>query len=60
MSSIPGIGIAADQLRLIFDEFYQVGIPANSSRDGYGLGLSIVQRLVALLGIELQVRSDAR
>jgi len=53
-----GIGIAADQLRLIFDEFYQVGIPANSSRDGYGLGLSIVQRLVALLGIELQVRSE--
>ena len=53
-----GIGIAADQLRLIFDEFYQVGIPTNSSRDGYGLGLSIVQRLVTLLGIELQVRSE--
>ena len=53
-----GIGIAPDQHRLIFDEFYQIGVPTNSSRDGCGLGLSIVQRLVALLGIELQVRSE--
>ena len=33
-----GIGIPADQLRYIYDEFYQVGVPTNSSRDGYGLG----------------------
>src|SRR5215469_8690057 len=38
-----GIGIAAEQLAYIYDEFYQVGIPTNSSREGYGLGLSIVQ-----------------
>jgi PAS domain S-box-containing protein len=53
-----GIGIAADQLRLIYDEFYQVGVPANSSREGYGLGLSIVRRLVSLLGATLEVRSE--
>ena len=53
-----GVGIAKDQLRLIYDEFYQVGVPTNSSRDGYGLGLSIVQRLVALLGAELAVTSE--
>jgi two-component system CheB/CheR fusion protein len=53
-----GVGIAADQLRLIYDEFYQVGVPTNSSRDGYGLGLSIVQRLVQLLGVELAVTSE--
>ena len=53
-----GVGIAADQLRLIYDEFYQVGVPTNSSRDGYGLGLSIVQRLVSLLGAELEVTSQ--
>jgi two-component system, sensor histidine kinase len=53
-----GVGIAENQLRLIYDEFYQVGIPTNSSRDGYGLGLSIVQRLVALLGAELAVTSE--
>ena len=52
-----GIGIAADQLPLIYDEFYQVGVQANSTREGYGLGLSIVQRLVNLLHLELQVHS---
>jgi CheY-like chemotaxis protein len=53
-----GVGITAEQLRLIYDEFYQVGVPTNSSRDGYGLGLSIVQRLVKLLGAELEVASE--
>ena len=53
-----GIGIPADQLPYICDEFYQVGVPTNSTRDGYGLGLSIVRRLVALLGIGFEVRSD--
>jgi PAS domain S-box-containing protein len=53
-----GIGIPADQLQFIFDEFFQVGVSANSSRDGYGLGLSIVQRLVRLLGLKLEVRSE--
>lgn len=53
-----GIGIPADQLSLIYDEFYQVGVPTNSSRDGYGLGLSIVHRLVKLLGLKLEVRSE--
>jgi PAS domain S-box-containing protein len=53
-----GIGIPADQLRFIYDEFYQVGVPTNSSRDGYGLGLSIVQRLVKLLTLRLDVRSE--
>ncbi|HYL70157.1 MAG TPA: PAS domain-containing sensor histidine kinase, partial [Candidatus Dormibacteraeota bacterium] len=48
-----GVGIPAAQLAYIYDEFYQIGVPANSSRDGYGLGLSIVQRLVKLLGARL-------
>ena len=53
-----GIGIRADQLTSIFEEFYQVDMPANSSRDGYGLGLSIVQRIATLLDIGLEVRSE--
>jgi PAS domain S-box-containing protein len=53
-----GVGIAADQLPLIFDEFYQVGVKPNSSRDGYGLGLSIVQRIARLLGIVIKVTSE--
>jgi PAS domain S-box-containing protein len=53
-----GIGIPPDQLPYIYDEFYQIGVPTNSSRDGYGLGLSIVQRLVKLLTLKLDVRSE--
>jgi|KBSSwiStaDraftv2_1062776.scaffolds.fasta_scaffold00845_7 PAS domain S-box-containing protein len=53
-----GIGISADQIAYIYDEFYQVGVPTNSSRDGYGLGLSIVQRVVKLLNLKLDVHSE--
>jgi len=52
-----GVGIAPDQLPLIFEEFYQIGVSPNSSRDGYGLGLSIVQRIARLLGIRVDVSS---
>jgi PAS domain S-box-containing protein len=53
-----GIGIPQDQLAYIYEEFYQVGVPTNVSRDGYGLGLSIVQRLVKLLTLKLDVHSE--
>lgn len=53
-----GVGIPAAQLAYIYDEFYQIGVPANSSRDGYGLGLSIVQRLVKLLNARLEAQSE--
>jgi two-component system, sensor histidine kinase len=53
-----GVGIPAEQLRFIYDEFYQVGVHANTTREGYGLGLSIVQRIVALLDLRLDVQSE--
>jgi len=53
-----GVGIPSEQLPLICEEFYQVGVPANSSRDGYGLGLSIVQRLVRLLKLGFDIHSE--
>jgi two-component system, sensor histidine kinase len=53
-----GVGIPPDQLPFICDEFYQVGVPTNSTRNGYGLGLSIVQRLVALLNAGFDVKSE--
>ena len=53
-----GIGIPADQLRYIYDEFYQVGGQQQVARNGYGLGLSIVQRIVTLLDVELDVQSE--
>lgn len=53
-----GIGIAADQLAHIYDEFYQIGVARNTSREGYGLGLSIVRRLVSLLQLRIDVYSE--
>ena len=53
-----GVGIAPEQVGLIFEEFYQVGVSPNSSRDGYGLGLSIVQRIARLLEMRIEVNSE--
>ena len=53
-----GVGIAPDQIQLLGEEFYQVGVPSNTTREGYGLGLSIVRRLVQLLGLEITIRSE--
>ena len=55
-----GPGIAADEQRRIFEEFYQVpgaAPPGADQRKGLGLGLAIVQRLAALLGEPVQLRS---
>lgn len=51
-----GIGIPADQLREIFLPFHQVG-ERHGAIEGTGLGLAISQRLVRLMGGELQVSS---
>jgi len=52
-----GIGIAEKDLPAIFDEYHQVGNEARERSRGLGLGLSIVQRLVELLGHRVHVRS---
>jgi PAS domain S-box-containing protein len=52
-----GIGIPAEQLPLIYDEFYQVPT-ASGVTEGYGLGLAIVSRLVGLLDLKLEVHSE--
>jgi len=53
-----GVGIAKEHLRDIFEEFYQVGGLTRTAREGYGLGLSIVQRVAQLLSHELRVESE--
>ncbi|MDR5740957.1 MULTISPECIES: hybrid sensor histidine kinase/response regulator [unclassified Caballeronia] len=53
-----GIGIAPHEHELVFEEFYQVPLPQHAMRQGHGLGLSTVRRLLHLLGGELTLRSD--
>ena len=45
-----GIGIPAEHLKTIFDEFYQVGNQARDRTQGLGLGLSIVERTGGAFG----------
>ncbi|MEW9583677.1 hybrid sensor histidine kinase/response regulator [Paraburkholderia sp. DGU8] len=52
-----GIGIPAEEHDRIFEEFYQVANPQRDARQGHGLGLPTVKRLVGMLGGELQLRS---
>ncbi|MBB4660255.1 PAS domain-containing hybrid sensor histidine kinase/response regulator [Parvularcula dongshanensis] len=52
-----GIGIPADKLDSIFDEFAQVEETTTRDFGGTGLGLAITRRLVQLMGGEVGVNS---
>lgn len=52
-----GIGIPESELQAIFEEYHQLDNAARERTRGLGLGLSIVQRLVRLLGHRIHVRS---
>lgn len=52
-----GIGIAPDQQRLVFTEFYRAGGERRLGGGGLGLGLSIVDRLANLLGHQIELVS---
>jgi two-component system, chemotaxis family, CheB/CheR fusion protein len=52
-----GIGIPDAELLTIFQEYHQLDNAARERSRGLGLGLAIVQRLVALLGYKVHVRS---
>jgi two-component system, sensor histidine kinase len=52
-----GEGITEEELPKIFNEFYQVDNPGRDRTRGLGMGLSIVSRLVVLLGHTLEVKS---
>jgi len=52
-----GVGIAEDQQRKIFGEFYQVAAPEPGRLGGLGLGLSIVDRLGLLLKHPVELAS---
>lgn len=51
-----GIGIPADKLERIFDEYYQVDTHG-TKRMGVGLGLAIVKEVARLLGFNVKINS---
>ncbi|MFD1469978.1 ATP-binding protein [Hymenobacter caeli] len=53
-----GIGIPADQLTAIFEDFSQANASTTREFGGTGLGLSIARNLVRLHGGQLGVRSE--
>jgi PAS domain S-box-containing protein len=53
-----GIGISADKLVLIFEEFVQASDQINFQYGGTGLGLSISQKLLAMMGSKMVVESQ--
>lgn len=52
-----GIGIPADELEHVFDEFFRATNAQKTEKDGTGLGLSIVKQIVQQHGGEISVES---
>jgi signal transduction histidine kinase len=52
-----GCGIPAAEQARVFEEFYQLHNPGRDRSKGLGLGLSIVRRLVDLLGYRIELAS---
>jgi signal transduction histidine kinase/ActR/RegA family two-component response regulator len=55
-----GIGLAPDMFQRIFEPFTQVGSETERSRDGLGLGLTLVRSLAELHGGGVRVESEGR
>lgn len=52
-----GIGIPADEVGNVFDEFFRATNAKRSEKDGTGLGLSIVKQIIERHGGTISVRS---
>lgn len=53
-----GLGITANDMSEIYEEFYQVSNPERDRQKGLGLGLSIVKRTAKLLEHDISVSSE--
>jgi len=53
-----GVGIPEDQQDLVFERFAQASLPEDAVQSGTGLGLTITNKLVALMGGHLSLESE--
>ncbi|WP_281231973.1 tetratricopeptide repeat-containing hybrid sensor histidine kinase/response regulator [Flavobacterium gelatinilyticum] len=53
-----GIGIPEDKLQTVFESFAQGSVEVNRKYGGTGLGLTIVKKLIELLGGEIKLKSE--
>jgi signal transduction histidine kinase len=53
-----GIGITAEQMGRLFQEFSQAGLPGQRRYGGTGLGLAISRRLAQLMGGDIEAASE--
>ena len=53
-----GAGIPRDKLKTIFDMFVQIDQPTGRAQGGFGIGLTLVKRLVEMHGGSIEVKSD--
>ena len=53
-----GLGISKEALPHIFERFYREDEARNREIKSYGLGLSIVKEIIALLNIDIQIESQ--
>ncbi len=54
-----GIGIPAEKLPRIFEEYYRTAEAVRHNRESTGLGLAIVRRVAETHGIQVRVESEA-
>lgn len=55
-----GIGIPEDKIESVFESFSQGSIDINRKYGGTGLGLTIVKKLVTILGGEIVLKSEVK
>jgi signal transduction histidine kinase len=53
-----GVGIGADQLKILFKPFIQIDSGITRKHEGTGLGLSISKKLMIMLGGSISVVSE--
>lgn len=53
-----GIGIKAEDIDKLYDEFLRFDMDKNRNIEGTGLGMTIAQQFLKLMGSELQIQSE--